>query len=112
MNIGKLRLKVRIDSPNNVSDGVGGEVTIWTPLATVWAEMLPLAGNKIEEAGLITIGQQAYKMHIRYRSDVTTACRMVWLDGDRTTDLRIDAIADPDGRRRYLRVNVTAGVPT
>jgi SPP1 family predicted phage head-tail adaptor len=112
MRIGKMRHLVRIEAPNNISDGAGGEVTAWASLATVWAELLPQGGTKIDEADLISIGQQRYKLHMRYRRDVTPDCRLMWIDGDRQTPLRIDAVADIDGRRTHLVLQVTAGVPT
>lgn len=112
MRIGKLRHRVRIEQPANISDGAGGEITVWTPLASVWAEVLPMGGAKIDEGNVISVGQQRYKLHMRYRSDVTPACRLVWLDGARSVDLRIDSVADLDGRRRALLLHVTDGVPT
>jgi SPP1 family predicted phage head-tail adaptor len=112
MRIGKLRHQVRFEQPANTSDGAGGEVTAWSAIATVWAEILPLGGAKIEEGNSITVGQQRYKLHTRYRTDVTPACRVIWLDGARVIDLRIDSVADMDGRRRFLLLNATDGVPT
>jgi SPP1 family predicted phage head-tail adaptor len=112
MRIGKLRHRVRIEQPANTSDGAGGEVTAWAAIATVWAEILPLGGAKIDEGNVISVGQQRYKLHTRYRADVTPACRIIWLDGARAVDLRIDSVADLDGRRRFLLVTATDGVPT
>jgi SPP1 family predicted phage head-tail adaptor len=112
MRIGKMRHLVRIEAPNNISDGAGGEVTAWASLATVWAELLPQGGTKIDEADLISIGQQRYKLHMRYRRDVTPDCRLMWIDNTQQTPLRIDSVADIDGRRTHLVIQATAGVPT
>jgi head-tail adaptor len=99
MRIGKMRHLVRIEAPNNISDGAGGEVTAW-------------ASTKIDEADLISIGQQRYKLHMRYRRDVTPDCRLMWIDSTQQTPLRIDSVADIDGRRTHLVIQATAGVPT
>ena len=114
MRIGQLRHIVRIEAPDNVSDGAGGEVTDWAVLATVAAEVLPMGGGKTEEGDVVTIGQQRYKVRLRYRDDVTVDCRMVWQRPDALPDLpvRIDSAVDMDGRRRALLVMTTAGVPT
>lgn len=114
MQIGRLRHRLRIDRPANVSDGAGGEVTVWQTLATVHAEILPTGGGKFEEGDIVTVGQQRYKVRLRYRDDVTVDCRCVWLRPDALPDvpLRIDSIADMDGRSRVLQAFMTAGVPT
>jgi head-tail adaptor len=113
MRIGRLRDRVRIDRPAHTSDGAGGQITTWATVATVFGELMPTGGGKDLEGGLISIGQQRFKLRMRYRADVPVDCRLVWLrsDGD-AVDLRIDSIADPDGRRHELVAFVTAGVPT
>lgn len=114
MRIGNLRQRLRIERPANVSDGAGGEVTVWQVLATVYAEVLPTGGGKFEEGDVVTVGQQRYKVRMRYRDDVTVDCRAVWLRTDDLPDLplRFDSVADYDGRRRVLQAMMTAGVPT
>lgn len=112
MRIGKLRHRLRIERPSNVSDGAGGEVTIWSRLATVWAEILATGGGKDLEGTVVAIGQQRYRIHVRYRSDITTDCRLVWERDSGDTDLRLDSLADIDGRRRILLIMATDGVPT
>jgi head-tail adaptor len=74
--------------------------------------LLPQGGTKIDEADLISIGQQRYKLHMRYRRDVTPDCRLMWIDSTQQTPLRIDSVADIDGRRTHLVIQATAGVPT
>lgn len=114
MRIGQLRNRLRIERPANTSDGAGGEVTVWQTVATVFAEILPTGGGKFEEGDIVTVGQQRYKVKLRYRDDVTVDCRAVWVRPDDLPDLplRIDSVADMDGRRRGLMAFMTAGVPT
>jgi head-tail adaptor len=109
---GRLGDQVRIEAPDMVDDGAGGEATRWRLVATVPASILPTGGGKDLEGTVISIGQQRYKIWMRYRRDVTIDCRLVWERSDGpAVPMRLDSIADEDGRRRYLLAFVTAGVP-
>lgn len=115
MRIGKLRQMVRVDQEVHVSDGAGGEVTQWQVQVTLPAEVIPTGGGKDLEGGVISMGQQRFKVTLRYRDDLAGAYtkRLVWLrSGLPDLPLRIDSIEDADGRRRHLVAFVTAGVPT
>ncbi len=116
MQIGKLRHRVRVESEIHSSDGAGGEVSIWSADTTsLPAEVLPTGGGKDLEGGTVSIGQQRFKVTLRYRDDLVAAYtkRLVWeRAGMPDLPLRIDSIEDADGRRRHMIAFVSAGVPT
>ena len=77
MAAGKLRHRIVISQPAEVSDGAGGVTTTWSTLATVWGSVEPLRGREFLDAA----GAQAEvstRIKIRYRADVTAKMRVVW----------------------------------
>jgi SPP1 family predicted phage head-tail adaptor len=96
--IGQLRDRVEIQRAITTDDGAGGQaVTKWQPIASIWAEVLPLAGNEGLVAEQIT-ALQTLRIRTRYRSDFTPKDRLVW----RGKTLQIHALTDVDGRKKYL----------
>ena len=103
--VGELRERVTIEEATRVDDGVGGASASWSALATVWASVTPLSGREGTAGGRVE-AHQGYRITIRYRDDVTTAMRAIW--AGRTLNIR--SLADPDGRKRWLELNVEEGV--
>ncbi len=79
---GSLNKRVRIEVPDMIDNDRGGRKPNpatggWKEVATVWAEVIALRG---EEATRNSVERsvQLWKVTIRMRRDVTTACRLVW----------------------------------
>lgn len=98
MTIGKLRHRITIRRPQEVSNGHGGYATVWTTIATPWADATSLGGREAV-IGEALQGIAVFRFRIRWRDDIR-ASDQVRHDG---VDLNITAPpADPDGRRRWL----------
>lgn len=102
MRTGRLRHRVEIQQLSTTQDGFGEAVETWTPVAKVWAEMIPSL-RATREAFAATSEQRSARLSME--------CRMRYLDGlsPRETRLRwrgsefeVEAVMDPDGRRREL----------
>ena len=99
MRAGELRHRVTIQQKIVTRDTFGGEVVTWADVATVWAAVEPLRGREFLDAKQIQ-AETAYRVRMRYRSDVDTDMRIVW---DSRT-LEITAVLDVDGRGRELEL--------
>lgn len=78
------------------AEGGGGTVT-WQPVATLWAEVAPVAGREAFQADGLT-ALSSYEVRTRYRADITPEMRFVL--GDRVLDIRV--VRDIEGRHRWL----------
>jgi SPP1 family predicted phage head-tail adaptor len=71
--------RVTIQYPAMSDDGYGGKTILWTDLATLSAQVVPvyvgISERVIAEKPSATAG---YRINIRVRSDVTAAMRIVW----------------------------------
>ena len=97
---GKLRHLVTIQQKDvTARDAVGGEIKDWITLATVRADVAPIAGREYvamqQAQAEITL---RVKMH--YRADVTSAMRVLW---DEQTYGIVEAI-NVQGRYRELEL--------
>jgi SPP1 family predicted phage head-tail adaptor len=93
---GRLKTRLTIQSPDETDDGQGGVVRGYTTLATVWAQVTPLAaraagGVEADAEGATT----KYRIILRGNFSLTLQHRLV--DGARI--YRIAAIRDRDDRR-------------
>ena len=95
--IGRLRHRLVLEAPARTSDGAGGAVVQWTPVACMWAEIRPIrqaSGVKAEKmAASVT-----HRITVRSGCDVTTSMR--FRQGERIFE--IDGLQDDDGRGRFL----------
>jgi SPP1 family predicted phage head-tail adaptor len=98
--IGQLRHRVTFQSPAATLDEVGGQAIVWQDAATVWARIVALGGPEILRAAEI-VPRGAYRLTIRYRTDIGPAMRIAF--GDKT--LQIDAVFDPEGDGKALFVD-------
>lgn len=87
----------------DLAAGAGGHFTVdWDEVAEVWAEVIPLDGRYASAETLRDEQVQStprYRITIRYRSDVTSAMRILY--GDRI--LQIRSVVD-DGERHETLV--------
>jgi SPP1 family predicted phage head-tail adaptor len=98
MFAGKLRHRVRLQDEVETPDGAGGLTSVWTDIATFWAEVLTTAGRELTQARQST-PTLSHMVRCRYRRDITADMRLVYNEGV----LRIAAPPqDPDGRQREL----------
>lgn len=101
---GRMDQRVTLQTRSVVTDAMGQDTITWTDLATVWAELLPLRGAEFFAAAQVQ-SEQTVKVHIRYRTDVTTSCRLVW----GTTNYDVTAVLIV-GRKDMLELMCTQGV--
>lgn len=55
----------------------GGVIQEWYDVATVWAEVKGISGRELIAAGA-EMSEVTFRMWVRYRSDVTSASRIIW----------------------------------
>lgn len=72
-----MKERVTIQTPSE-SRSPSGETTLsWDTLATLWASVDGLSSRDILQAQQSNV-LASHKIRIRYRSDVTHVCRIVW----------------------------------
>lgn len=96
---GDLRHRVELQAASTTRDRVGGLVTTWATLATVWAKVEPMSARESWWRQQMNAAA-AWKISLRYRADLTTKHRIVY-DG-RTFEVR--GVTDPDQGKRYLEL--------
>jgi SPP1 family predicted phage head-tail adaptor len=98
--IGQRRERVEVQRARTTDDGAGGQVvTKWTPIASLWAQVVPLDERTKEAFAARQItALHAYHIVIPYSTEVTPAERVVW----RGQTLQIHTVTDDESRRRRL----------
>jgi SPP1 family predicted phage head-tail adaptor len=96
--IGRLRHRVVLERAERESDGGGGAVETWGPVAELWAMIEPRSGKETVEADRLA-GSRKVDVTIRFREYVAPNMRFRF--GDRVLDIR--AVLDEDGRRHFLK---------
>lgn len=100
MRAGELRHKIEIQSETGVKDPDSGEIIPgWTTFARVWAEVADLSGREFWDSQQVQ-SEVSTRVRIRYLDGVKPTMRVI--HGSRT--LQIEAVIDPDGRRRELQL--------
>lgn len=100
MRAGTLRHSVTIQSPSGEEKDDRGEVVPnYGDVATVWAEVMPLAGAERIQAATIS-PELTHRVSMRQRSDLTSRERLVW--GERIFE--IVSVMDVGERGRELRL--------
>ena len=96
-NPGRLRLRLTLEHATATPDGAGGVTHSWSVVATVPADVTPIAADeRAVGEGLADVTQ--HRIVIRKRSDVSAGDRFRL--GDRL--FRIRGLADPQEDGRYL----------
>ena len=84
MRIGKLNKRIELQSRSSSADSFGQPSNTWTTYKKTWAEVMPLAGNKImfstRETSYAAQYQQdiTHQVRIRYNSSVTVDDRVYY----------------------------------
>lgn len=93
-----------IEQVTTTFDAAGGPVESWSPLAPVFACVLPQKYTTGVEALAQALGRESvatvYTVTIYWRGDVTELNRLTW--NGRTLDIK--RVIDPDGRRTWLEL--------
>lgn len=104
MKIGKLNKRIAIQQLTATNDDGGGNSEEWTTLATVYASIRPITGDRRFYAQHIEAVVDS-EVKIRYRKGVNSTMRVVCppppAEGDMpagTKILNIRAAFDPDGK--------------
>lgn len=105
MRPGALRHKLTLEAPTRTGDGGGGAEVSWSPVDEVWARIEARSG-----AETVTAEKRASRLShtvtLRWRADLDPTQRLRL--GARV--LEIEAVSDPDGRRRWLQCRCTERV--
>lgn len=102
MRAGRLRHRVTIETPGGSASAFGEVAQSWSTVATVWAAVEPTSSRERVENEQ-TKAFTTHRIHMRYRSDVTTAERVVF--NSRT--LNITSVVNPDERDATLELLCT-----
>jgi len=95
--IGRLRHLLSIEARVETGDGAGGVTVTWVAVGQAWGRIEPLPGREDLSADRERTVQR-WRVTVRYRDDLTPAHRFVSIE----RHFDIQAIADRDGRRRFL----------
>lgn len=98
VHIGELRHRIVLESVTRVSDGGGGAVVTWLPVAELWASITPTTGTEAVVADQLA-GRVSHEIVVRHRSDILPAMR--FRQGTRIFEIL--AALDVEERRRQLR---------
>jgi SPP1 family predicted phage head-tail adaptor len=103
MTAGTLRERITIQAQSTSGSQEWGPSLAWGDVATVWASVE--AAESSEDFGQKgTATATSYTVRIRYRADVTPACRLVW----RGRTLDIVGVIDVGGRRRECEIKAVS----
>lgn len=105
--LGTLTDRVVLKRRTTTDEDEGGEVALFSPLATVWARVRRLGARAAMEAD--GRGQTlTHAVVLRFRSDLRPGDRIAY----RGTDLEVLAASDLNGRRAYLSCQCSERVVT
>lgn len=102
MPAGSLRERVVLRKPQPTLDLVGDQVEGWVDVATVWARVQAMSGQRDVEQVMRDENVMRWRVTIRYRGDVSPGWLALW----RSRRLRVDA-ALPSERREWLTMECT-----
>lgn len=95
---GRLSARLELQEEVETADGAGGYVAEWTLVAEVWAEIVPLTGQRLERAGT-GVADVTHQIIIRHRPGMRSGMR--FCKGPRR--FLIDSVFDPDESGRWLK---------
>jgi len=103
--IGALRHVIILQRQSETADAGGGTSSIWSDIAEVRAEVIPLTGSETVQAMRVQPVQN-YLIRMRYRGDVTTADRLLF--GQRILNIR--SVKNVNERGRWMECRCEEGV--
>jgi len=103
---GDLRCRIVLQEERQTSDGAGGYVLAWEPVAEAWASIAPLKGRDVYAANHLE-GRVSHKIITPWRSDVTPTTAMRLLYGTRV--FNIHAVLNEGERNVWFVLFVEEG---
>ena len=94
---GALRHELSLQTAELTTDGMGGNSTAWTEVATVFGLIEPVSQSSAFGAGQ-TIEENTHRITIRHRQGVESGMRLV----KQARVFEIVTVHDPDETGRYL----------
>jgi SPP1 family predicted phage head-tail adaptor len=94
---GRFRTELVLEEVSDASDGMGGEVEIWSAVATVFAEMEPVSAKSAFGADQ-TLETVTHLVTLRQEQDIRSGMRFA--KGARVFDIL--TVYDPDETGRYF----------
>ncbi|WP_074025201.1 phage head closure protein [Xenorhabdus eapokensis] len=104
MQAGRLRHRILLQNFTQIKLPSGQRMQEWQDVATVWAEVKHISGRELLASGA-ELPETTVRVWLRYRSDVTSAFRMVF----RGQIYDIQAVI-PDPKRTQLELLCKQGV--
>ena len=102
MSLPNLCHPLVLETPEQVGDGAGGFIQVWTPLGTLWAEINARTGREAVTTGA-PVSRVSYKIVVRgapWGNPARPKPQQRFRDGTRI--FTIQAVADRDTEARYL----------
>ena len=97
---GKLRERITIERQTSTDDEMGGRVTSWNALFSLWAEVVPMSGYQRDQAAQ-TASPRNYRITVRkssLSSQIQNTDRIAWSG----TVMLIRFIAKDGNQPHYL----------
>lgn len=109
MEIGRLNHRITVQQRTTAQDSYGQELTTWTDVATVWANVKPIGGREKLRAMAVE-SMLTHTVLVRYRAEFTPpktmdARRIMY--GSRI--FNITATRDVDEARKHIVFDCTEG---
>ncbi|MDE9545525.1 phage head closure protein [Xenorhabdus bovienii] len=104
MQAGRLRNRITLQNFIQVNLPSGQRMQEWQDIATVWAEVKHISGRELLASGA-ALSEATVRIWLRYRSDVTSASRLVF----KGQIYDIQAVI-PDGKCTQLELLCKQGV--
>lgn len=95
---GKLRTPIAIQRRVTTQTATGAVSYAWITFATVWAEIDPKFGRETATG----VPRMITTFRMRYLPGVTTAMRVVWVDGGANRIFDLTSAQDVNARHREL----------
>lgn len=95
--VASRRVRLALQAPTETANPLGGAVIRYSAIATLWARIEAVGGEE-QVVAARPEGQVDTRITLRWRAGLTT--RMRFFANGRL--FAIDAVFDPDGRRRNL----------
>lgn len=95
----ELNTRIELQAPTRISDGMGGTISTFITVATVWAKKTTHRSDEAVQA-MATTGTAVHNFRIRYRTDVRSSWKIK--EGN-----RLMAIIGPPievGNREFLDI--------
>jgi SPP1 family predicted phage head-tail adaptor len=110
MRAGDLRKRITFQQRSASVDGYGQQVTTWTDMFTVWAEIEALTARELFAAQSVQ-SEATHMITVRYRTEfanpsVTNGYRIAY--GGRI--FNISGATDPDERKRTIKITAAEGL--